>query len=361
MTVKPNAKLDDDCTLPPDHPVPADQLGRYSPERDLDAENDIADYVQSQARDEEVQHVERVKTEYVMGTPYDMWDVTTDKDRWWVVTNPTNLYSQKHFPSLDYTLSFHVGLMMRVASKEDRAGERVRTPFDEVFRRQNQAADLLERAVEAVEFQAVGMQLRECMISLVAAVRRRAELPADIERPQDANVIAWSGLLFDQFCPGEKNKELRQYLKATSERAWQLVNWLTHHRNANKTAALIAKDAVDAIVVHFAHLLSRERHDRTDQCPHCASRKLRTFYDVAIEPDGAYFEPCSECEWSSHPGYEEDMERDPVEACETQLANARSEHEAWLRNGNKSMAEFSARMVASLEEQLVKLTAEGDE
>ena len=57
-------KLNSDCTFPPDHPLPADQLGRYSPERDYYAEKDIADYVLSQARDETVQNVERVKTEY---------------------------------------------------------------------------------------------------------------------------------------------------------------------------------------------------------------------------------------------------------------------------------------------------------
>jgi DNA-dependent RNA polymerase auxiliary subunit epsilon len=30
--------------------------------------------------------------------------------------NPSHLYSQQHFPSLDYTLSFHVRLMARVRS-----------------------------------------------------------------------------------------------------------------------------------------------------------------------------------------------------------------------------------------------------
>jgi hypothetical protein len=77
----------DACTLPPDHPLPPDQLGRYSPERDFYAEKDIADYILTQAHDETVQNVERVKTEYVMGAPYEIWDVTTDKDRWWVITN----------------------------------------------------------------------------------------------------------------------------------------------------------------------------------------------------------------------------------------------------------------------------------
>jgi len=189
-------------------------------------------------------------------------------------------------------------------------------------------------------------------------VRRRIELPA--EQPQNANVIGWNALLFDHFCPGENNKELRQYLKATTERAWQLVNWLTHHRNANKTAALIAKYAVDAIVVHMVHLLNRERHDRTEQCPRCASRKRHTYYDLAIEPDGAYFGTCGECGWSSHPGYEDDTDRDPIEICEAQLDHAMAEHEAWIRTRNESMVEFSAHLVGSIERQLTKLRAESD-
>jgi len=43
--------------------------------------------------------------------------------------------------------------------------------------------------VEAVDFQAVGMQLRECLISLVAAVRRRVEIHDTDERPKDADVV----------------------------------------------------------------------------------------------------------------------------------------------------------------------------
>jgi hypothetical protein len=273
--------VEGDCTLPPDHPVPADQLGRYSPERDYEAERQIGDYVEGQARDEAVQHVERVTVEYVMGRAHEVWDVTTDKDRYWVLTGGTNLYSQRHFPSMDYTLSFHIGLMMRVMSRDGRPGPGGEaTPFDEVLRRLSQAEDFLDRAVEAVDFQTVGMHLRECLISLMAAVRRRAELPAETERPQDANVIAWSDLLFNHFCPGSSNKELRGYLKAATERAWQLVNSVTHHTNANKTTALIAKDAVESIVTHMTHLLTRERRDRTDQCPRCGSRAVRTFFDL---------------------------------------------------------------------------------
>jgi hypothetical protein len=302
--VNETSSIDGDCVLPPDHPLPADQLGRYSPDRDYDAEQDIADYVESQARDETVQHVEKVKTEYVLGAPYDVWDVSTDKDRWWVVTNMTNLYSQRHFPSLDYTLSFHVGLMMRLASRDGRSIDDEPSPFDEVFRRQNQAGEILERAVEATEFQAVGMLLRESMISLVGTMRRRVELQIEGDRPQDANVIDWCNLLFGHLCQGATNQELRQYLRTASERAWRLVNWLTHHRNANMTAALVAYDAVNAIISQSVHLLSRERQDRTNQCPRCSSRRLRSHFDMMVQPDGAYYETCGECGWSSHTGHD---------------------------------------------------------
>lgn len=346
-----------DCIVPPDHPVPADQLGRHSPERDFNAEQDIADYVEGQARDESVQHVEQVTVEYVMGTAYEIWDVTTDNDRYWVITNGTNLYSQRHFPSMDYTLSFHVGLMMRVRSRAEGAGADFSTPLDEVLRRVDQAEQALERAVEAVDFQTVGMHLREALISLVAVARRRTEFPEGTERPQDANVVAWSELIFNHYCPGSSNDKLRGYLKTTTDKTWQLANWLTHHRNASRTAALVAKHAVDTIVVHMADILTRERRDRTEQCPRCESRSVRTFFDPEIIPDGAYFDDCPECDWSSHPGHEiEDFaELEPLAVCEAQLEAVRNVHESWVRNGNKSMIEFTASSITALEKQIEKL------
>ncbi len=78
----------------------------------------IKEYVGSQARDEIVLHLEKVASERIFGRDHDVWDVHTDKERWWVVTEPTNLYSQRLMPSLDYTLSFHIGLMARVAARQ---------------------------------------------------------------------------------------------------------------------------------------------------------------------------------------------------------------------------------------------------
>lgn len=162
-----------ECVLPPFHPLPARELSQYSIEPDPPSENDIANYVHGQARDESVQHVEKIKEEVVVGDKYEIWDVITDKDRWWVITNLTNLYSQKHFPSLDYTLSFHIGLMMRLRSRPENANSNDPSPFDEVFRRREQANEQHDRAVEAEDYQAVGLHLRECLLSLITALRRR--------------------------------------------------------------------------------------------------------------------------------------------------------------------------------------------
>lgn len=283
------------------HPVPARKLSQYSVDSDSHSENDIADYVHGQASDETVQHVERIKQEVVLGEKYEIWDVITEKDRWWVITNLKNLYSQRDFPSLDYTLSFHIGLMMRIRSRPDTANSADPSPFDEVFRRQEQAKQRNDTAVEAEDYQAVGMQLRECLISVVGALRRRVTIPPNVERPQDSNFVAWTDLLMDQLCKGSSSKELRQHLKSTAKEAWQLVNWLTHARNADNTASTIAIHSCDTAVGHFLQILMRERTGNPGECPLCKSRHVRTHFDISIEPDGDYYMTCGVCDWSNHP------------------------------------------------------------
>jgi hypothetical protein len=291
----------DDCVVV-DHLVPPEHLARYSVDRDPHSEMDIVNYVGGQAPDECVLHVEKVKREFVLGDAYDVWDVATDKGRWWVITNLTNLYSQRHFPSLDYTLSFHVGLMMRLRTREKGVDSDNPTPFDEVFRRVDQAEERHDTAVESEAYQSVGMQLRECLISLVGALRRRAPVPAGIELPKDADFVGWSGVLMDALCRGSGNKQLRQHLKTVAKETWQLVNWLTHARNANKTASSIAIHACQTTVGHFIQVLERDRRDHRESCPTCKSRDVRTHFDIEIGSDGDYYLNCGVCDWTDHPG-----------------------------------------------------------
>ncbi|MBK8814084.1 MAG: gamma-glutamylcyclotransferase [Methylococcaceae bacterium] len=301
MKVESTTETQDDEHYINEHLIPPEELGRYSVERDFHSERDIANYVEGQANDETVQQVERIKKEVVIGDVYEIWDVTTDKNRWWVITNLTNLYSQKHFPSLDYTLSFHIGLMMRLRNRSEGADAADPNPFDEVLRRIDQAEKRHDNAIEAEDFQAVGMLLREGLISLIAALRRRTELSVDIERPQDANFNAWSAILMNQLCGGGSNKELRQHLKNTAKEAWQITNWLTHTRSANKTASSIAIHSCQTTIGHFLQLLEKNRTDKTENCPVCKSRDIRTHFDIAIHPDGDYYKSCGVCDWDSHP------------------------------------------------------------
>ncbi len=70
--VLPNAHLDgDDEHVIPPPPPPADHLGRYTVDRDPASEQDITDYVEGQARHEHVQHLEKIKTEIIVGDKYD--------------------------------------------------------------------------------------------------------------------------------------------------------------------------------------------------------------------------------------------------------------------------------------------------
>jgi len=302
MTTSDPAKPETECVVH-DHPVPASELGRYSVDRDPHSEQDIASYVEGQARDEVVQHVERVKCEVVLGDTYDIWDVTTDKDRWWVITNLTNLYSQKYFPSLDYTLSFHIGLMARMRSRSGNIDPDEPTPFDEVIRRADQAESKLDAAVEVEDFQAVGMLLRESLISLAQALRRRVPIQDQAEKPKDADFVGWTELLMNELCPGGGNKDLRQHLKNTSKESWQLANWLTHTRSATRTASSIAKHSCQMTIGHFIQILEGGRSDKIGKCPVCKSSNIRTHFDISIPPDGSYYSSCGVCEWNDHPGH----------------------------------------------------------
>jgi hypothetical protein len=78
----------------------------------------VTSYFEGQAPDLKVEFIQKVYSENVLGHCHDVWDVQTDKDRWWVITNPSNLYSQEQFPNMDLAVTFHVGLCLRIPRSE---------------------------------------------------------------------------------------------------------------------------------------------------------------------------------------------------------------------------------------------------
>lgn len=117
--------------------------------------------------DDEIMRSEKIATESIYGERHDVWDVGAKSGRWWVVTNPTNLYKQDDFPSMETVLSFHIGLTARLVARSAREAsvtdeQQDRTPA--AWRKFAQAAEAIDKADEAEEFQAVGMRCREALV-----------------------------------------------------------------------------------------------------------------------------------------------------------------------------------------------------
>ncbi|MFM0474776.1 hypothetical protein [Paraburkholderia strydomiana] len=294
-----------ECTLPPNPKI--DKLRDTVLGRSEREEKEIIEYFEWQSnkgRDDDdqitVRHLEKMKTEVVFGRKYALWDVHATDGRWWVVTNPTNLYSQTEFPSLDYLLSFHIGLMARVASRDARkAGRPDQDRFAAAWRRWEQAASAIDNASEAEDFQAVGMKCRECLLTFVASAPEYVELQDGAVLPQRGNFKEWAELIANWSAPGEHSKDIRTYLKQLSGSTWGLVNWLTHTSNAVAIDAELAMDATHHVLEVFSAAVVRKESARPDRCPRCSSYQLASFYVPELEPDPPYVTVCQACEWES--------------------------------------------------------------
>lgn len=270
------SSANDNCTIPPALPPAA--LADLMFKRDRRSAQDIQNYVEWQAKGEIVEHAERVTTEFVLGRRVDAWDVYTDQRRWWVITSPTNLYSQELFPSLDYAISFHVGVTARMMSKPDSGvSDAEQSLMRSAWRRWEQAAELLDEAEEAEDFQAVGMRCRECLVSMVKSISKSEMVPAGESAPKRADFVGWSVLIANYIAHGESSRKVRGYLKAISDSGWQLVSWLTHASSSTRADGILAVEATQHILATFNTALFRHTYSIPDQCGHCGSYKITTF------------------------------------------------------------------------------------
>jgi hypothetical protein len=96
---------------------------------------DVIEYMRWQAPDLSIEMVQKVYSENVLHVRHDVWDVHTNKDRWWVITEPTNLYLQGQFPNMDLALIFHIGLCLRIPrSEQQKLSALPVEPFAEAYR-----------------------------------------------------------------------------------------------------------------------------------------------------------------------------------------------------------------------------------
>ena len=292
---KPRRAPRDEHTIPP--PPAKHILGSFTLANPT-SKRAVSDYVETQARGEKVLHAEKVKAEHILGSDHHCWDVHTNKDRYWVITSPSNLYSQHYFPSLDFTLSFHVGVTARIMARSrgapDDAQKARLTP---AWRRWEQAAETLDMAEEAEDFQAVGMKCRECLIQLVRFLAKSEMFSPGEDAPQRSNFISWSELIANAVAGGASAERIRGHLKAIAKSAWELAGWLTHANGGTRQDAVFVLDATHTVLAAFGSAVIRHESGSPERCPNCGSYNL----DVGFNPElpRPYVSECEECGWQS--------------------------------------------------------------
>ena len=213
-----------------------------------------------------------------------------------VITSPTNLYSQYYFPSLDYTLSFHVGVMARIIARQRGAPDDAqKSRLTPVWRRWEQAAETLDSAEEAEDFQAVGLKCRECLIQLVRSLAKPEMVPEGKEAPQRSNFNGWAELIANAVAHGGSAERIRGHMKTVAKSTWELVSWLTHANNATRHDAIFVIDATHTVMDAFGRAAIRHESGIPERCPKCGSYNL----DVEFNPElpRPYIYECEECSW----------------------------------------------------------------
>jgi hypothetical protein len=106
-----------------------------------------------------VEFVQKVYSENVLHVRHDVWDVHTNVDRWWVVTEPMNLYAQEQFQNVDLALTFHIGLCLRIPrSDRQKLSEIPAEPFVACFRGLQEASEALAQAQEVADCQSIDVR-----------------------------------------------------------------------------------------------------------------------------------------------------------------------------------------------------------
>jgi hypothetical protein len=276
---------------------------------------EIVEYYVSQSPGAKVKFLQKIYSESLLDHRHDVWDVHASDGRWWVITNPTNLYSQEQFPNMDLALTFHIGLCLRIP----RTSERTSTvkhlrPFAEVFTKLPDASDALGHAQNVADYQAIGMRCREAMIAFVGAAQDAA-VWTEGEPPKRADVRGWSELICDTILSGEKQKSRRHLFKALLVEAWTFNNWLTHAQSSTWHDAETAVTTTEHVVGLTASLVIRHIRFVPEECPNCGSRRLSPEEGRRQDvPEVLWERPvCVDCGWTGTPVPVDELDPDEEE------------------------------------------------
>ncbi|WP_380164822.1 hypothetical protein [Jannaschia sp. R86511] len=246
----------------------------------------VLDYFAAQLAEDPVVHLEKAAVERVGSVLHDIWDVHCKGSRWWAISNSLNYYSQDDFKSRDVALTFHIGLMVRIASREEiPITDEAAGLLPRAWRLWEQAVESLDSGREAEDFQAVGVRLREAMVTYAGEVADDALVPEGDVGPKAADVVGWTNLLIAHVAEGPSSKQVRSYATKLARETWDYVNWLTHAKNAIAHDAHIGVAAVSHFLSMVTAVTLRATSDARRRCETCGSYRVES---------GA----CTRCGWA---------------------------------------------------------------
>ena len=264
----------------------------------------VTEYMKSQAPDLTVQFVQKVYAENVLHVRHEVWDVHTDVDRWWVITEPMNLYSQDQFPNMDLALTFHVGLCLRIPHSERRKlSELSVEPFAECYRCLQEASDALAQASEVADYQSIGVRCRETLLAFVKAAQAVMPWTSAQDAPKRADLNAWSDHICSVALSGTSHEHRRHLFKTLLESAWKFTNWLTHTKSSRWHDAEAAVSSTENAITLCVSAVIRHIRGVPEQCPACGSQRLSPQRGHRHDlPDLEWERPtCDKCGWVGEP------------------------------------------------------------
>jgi hypothetical protein len=275
----------------------------------------IEQYVNSQTRDDadKVRLVQKVGSRRVAQVSYDLYDVWTEGGgRWWVITDPTNLYDQAAFNEVDQAFTYHLGIRAILfdrsqSAQESNEGEEDEEPnppwYAPALRRYQRAVEVMSAAEDSEDFQAVGIRCRETLLSYVRHGRSAEWVPALDPPPQIGNFKAWVDIFAEALATGKH----RSYLKAIADKTWDLTVWLQHYADATEWDAEVVLSATRHFLMTFALTHRHFTAEPPTRCPQCDSYRVRDDGNLAERDgrEGWSSEPvCSGCGWRGEETFE---------------------------------------------------------
>lgn len=258
----------------------------------------------SQAPDVTVELIQKISTENVGTVQHAIWDVHTNTDRWWVITNPMNLYSQQQFPNVDYALTFHIGLSIRIPRSEKQKLKDIPIePFAACYRTLQASYDALGHAGGVADYQTLGVRCREALLSFVDAAQTVLPWESTEDKPHRANFKAWVDHICARTLAGSTHENRRSLFKTLLDAAWKFANWLTHAKGSHLRDAEAAVQVTESATMLCISAVIQHLRGVPDACPVCGSHRLSPERGLHTSIPNVLWErpTCDECGWTGKP------------------------------------------------------------